>query len=152
MTLPMVSLIKLIKSLSLFIFLSVYNLYQLINDYIYIEPAAIEEESNDELLLEIRLKYDADGRRPSEGGVKITIPNNQERYSFNSDQIIQIVPLLIDNQGAVLNLLPRLTNNFHLKYCRYSKEDMEALHQQCGVFYSKTIAEGIRAAFLDEEK
>ena len=94
--LPMVSLIKLIKSLSLFI-LSVYNLYQLINDYIYIEPAAIEEESNDELLLEIALKYDADGRRPSEGGVKITIPNNQERYSFNSDQIIQIVPLLIDN-------------------------------------------------------
>jgi len=76
------------------------------------EPAEIEEESNDELLLEIKLKYDADGRRPSEGGVKITIPNNQERYS---------------------------------------KEDMEALHQQCGVFYSKTIAEGIRAAFLERE-
>ena len=55
----------------------------------------MEEESNDELLLEIKLRYDADGRRPSEGGVKITIPNNQERYSFNSDQIIQIVPLLI---------------------------------------------------------
>ena len=89
------------KSLSVFIIFpqvsSVYNQYQWIDNYIYIEPAAIEEESNDELLLEIKLKYDADGRRPSEGGVKITIPNNQERYSFNSDQIIQIVPLLIDN-------------------------------------------------------
>ena len=69
------------KSLSFFNDFTIFapSYPSIINIYIYIEPAAIEEEGNDELLLEIKLKYDADGRRPSEGGVKITIPNNQER-------------------------------------------------------------------------
>ena len=69
------------------------------------------EEDADDLLLRISLEYEADGRRPKQGCVKIKISGNQKN--------------------------------------RYNQEELDSLNKQCDAFYSKRIAEGIKAAFVE---
>ena len=39
---------------------------------------------------------------------------------------------------------------FNFLSYRYSADDLEALEKQCDVFYTKTIAGAIKAAFVEE--
>ena len=118
------------------------------NKYIQIRDILIfldsnEENEEGELLLKVCLKYDSDGRRPKPGCVTIRFSgNHKDRYLLHC-----LTPSWGKNFCRSFSVLLELLIYFY----RYSKEDLEMLEKQCEVFYTESIADGIMAAFIEEE-